>query len=174
MPICRRCGEYFKGRLRIDGVIRNLYKRFYCTKCSPFKKHNTKKLYSDDEDCELGQKKCARCKKTKNVSDFYLRENGITTHSYCRDCNRESASIRILETKKRAVEYKGGKCLICGYNKCLRALDFHHTDKKNKSFSMGHVVGRKFENIKSELDKCVLVCKNCHAEIEDGVAKITW
>lgn len=175
MPICRKCEKYFKGRLEIDGIIRNLYKRFYCTKCSPFKKHNTKKIHLYPEEViEYGKKRCSKCKKIKNVSDFYLREKGKTTHSYCKKCNRETADERVKKTKKEAVEYKGGKCIICGYNKYIGALDFHHIDQKNKQFGIGSVGSRIFKNIKDELDKCILVCKNCHAEIEGGITEIPW
>lgn len=67
------------------------------------------------------------------------------------------------EIKEKAVEYKGGKCERCGYNKCIGALQFHHRDPKHKEFSMSKV-SKKFENIISELDKCELLCANCHAQ----------
>lgn len=73
--------------------------------------------------------------------------------------------------KKKAVEYKGGKCQICGYNKCMRALTFHHIDPKTKSFGISGAY-KSWERLKPELDKCILVCQNCHAEIHDGLLKI--
>lgn len=73
--------------------------------------------------------------------------------------------------KQKAVEYKGGKCIVCGYNKCQRALEFHHL--RDKLFSIGSHVGPKnWVAVKEELDKCILVCGNCHMEIEDGLIKI--
>lgn len=73
-------------------------------------------------------------------------------------------------SKLRAVEYLGGKCSICGYNKCLAALHFHHIDPQTKKYSPSHVIGRwSFERVKEELDKCILVCSNCHAEIHFGM-----
>lgn len=75
--------------------------------------------------------------------------------------------------KRKAVEYKGGKCVICGYNKCLEALQFHHLDPKEKDFGLsagGHT--RKWETVKKELDKCICVCGNCHVEIHLGIANI--
>jgi len=66
--------------------------------------------------------------------------------------------------KQRAVEYKGGRCALCGYDRALQALTFHH--KTGKSFGIGAKgYTRSWEKAKSELDKCVLVCANCHAEI---------
>ena len=73
--------------------------------------------------------------------------------------------------KKQMVDYKGGKCAVCGYSKCLRALIFHHLDPKIKSFNFGGSHCRKWADIKAELDKCLLLCQNCHCEIHDDQAK---
>ncbi|QTO46333.1 hypothetical protein [Burkholderia latens] len=70
-----------------------------------------------------------------------------------------------MKLKEMAVEYKGGKCERCGYEKCLKALQFHHTDPSKKDFGIaesGHT--RSFEKMKIELDKCLLLCANCHCE----------
>ena len=73
--------------------------------------------------------------------------------------------------KQMAIEYKGGKCIICGYSRCANALDFHHLDPTEKDFSIG---GKTiaWEKLKAELDKCVLVCANCHREIGAGLIDI--
>jgi hypothetical protein len=69
--------------------------------------------------------------------------------------------------KIRLIEYKGGKCEKCGYNKKIPATyDFHHKDASQKDFGIatkGHC--RNIESLKQEVDKCLLVCRNCHAEI---------
>jgi len=68
--------------------------------------------------------------------------------------------------KNKAIEYKGGKCISCGYNKCPGALTFHHTNPAEKEFGIASDgIYRKFEKIKEELDKCILLCMNCHAEL---------
>ena len=64
--------------------------------------------------------------------------------------------------KKILVEYKGGKCSVCGYDKCLGALEFHHTGEK--SFTIGNRKGAPIEVLKKEADKCILLCRNCHSE----------
>ena len=71
-------------------------------------------------------------------------------------------------TKIKLVEYKGGKCELCGYSKCFAALEFHHKDPKVKDFTIG---GKSwsFERLKSEVDKCILVCSNCHQEIHSNL-----
>jgi endogenous inhibitor of DNA gyrase (YacG/DUF329 family) len=69
--------------------------------------------------------------------------------------------------KFKAVKYKGGKCIKCGYNSCIAALEFHHTDPSSKEFSISsqpHT--RSWEKLKTEIDKCELLCSNCHREIE--------
>ena len=86
----------------------------------------------------------------------------------CRKCSMDSVIKRRKKIKKMSVEYKGGKCEICGYDKCFRALEFHHTDPDKKDFQIsGKSVS--WDRIKIELDKCVLVCSNCHSEIHSDL-----
>ena len=73
-------------------------------------------------------------------------------------------------TKQKLIAYKGGRCQRCGYDKpVMGAYDFHHKDPSKKSFAIS---GRSlsFERLKEEADKCLLLCKNCHAEVhwEEG------
>jgi hypothetical protein len=85
---------------------------------------------------------------------------------------RKRISLYVCEyrrkTKQKAVEYKGGKCQRCDYDKSIAALDFHHRDPSGKDFSLASA-GKtwNWERIKPEIDKCDLVCKNCHAEIHE-------
>jgi len=81
--------------------------------------------------------------------------------------NSEKVARRRKKIKELAVAYKGGKCEICGYNRCIAALEFHHKDPTQKEFgiaSKGYT--RSWERVKAELDKCQLVCSNCHRELE--------
>lgn len=73
--------------------------------------------------------------------------------------------------KTKLVEYKGGKCQCCGYNRCIRALEFHHLDPSHKDFTISGK-SKSFETLKKEADKCILVCSNCHKEIHAGIRKI--
>jgi len=74
----------------------------------------------------------------------------------------------VVEWRKRVklklVDYKGGKCEKCDYSKCVDALEFHHIDPNEKDFTIG---GKSwsFDRLKNEVDKCILVCSNCHKEI---------
>lgn len=74
--------------------------------------------------------------------------------------------------KEKAVEYKGGKCSICDYNKCITALEFHHLDPSEKDFTVSNNINKAWSKIKEELDKCILVCANCHREIHEEIYKM--
>ncbi len=67
--------------------------------------------------------------------------------------------------KEKLVEYKGGKCEICGYNKCVEALEFHHLNPEEKDFGISSYSSLSFDKAKKEVDKCILVCANGHREI---------
>ena len=70
--------------------------------------------------------------------------------------------------KRKLIAYKGGKCLVCGYCKDVPgAFVFHHRDPKDKLFSIASSFHRKKKDIYLEVDKCDLLCANCHAEIHD-------
>lgn len=112
---------------------------------------------------ESREKICEKCGKV-----FIPKKYGITRR-YCYDCipviSTTGAEAR-KQIKIWAVEYKGGKCEKCGYNKCLEALDFHHTDPSQKDFILSdRNLILSWIDIKKELDKCMLVCANCHREI---------
>jgi hypothetical protein len=77
---------------------------------------------------------------------------------------KDSVKNYIQRKKIKMIEYLGGKCMVCGYNKCVAALDFHHKDPKTKLFSLSGN-SYSFEKCKSELDKCWLLCANCHREL---------
>ena len=70
-------------------------------------------------------------------------------------------------TKELLVEYKGGKCEFCGYNKCIEALEFHHIDETTKEFQISSST-KSLEKQKKEADKCYMLCANCHREVHSG------
>ena len=75
------------------------------------------------------------------------------------------------ELKKMALKYKGNKCILCGYNRCIAALSFHHVNPFQKKANISDITN--WETMKDELNKCVLVCANCHSEIHSGQVDIT-
>ena len=92
--------------------------------------------------------------------------------------DRREALIKAVTRRRRkikvmAIEYKGNRCQICGYHKCPSALELHHINKSDKSFGIGDKgYTRSWEKVREEIDKCVLLCANCHREIAAGVTKL--
>lgn len=155
MPICKKCGDEFPNRMVIDGKERVFCKRKYCLSCSPFGKNNRKAL--EVVDALLVCKTCGR----KYVYD---RAKG---HRLTK-CNSCHVNIRRFRLKEKAIKYKGGKCSLCGYNKCSYSMHFHHVNG-SKDFNIAGKHCYSWDKIKKELDKCVLVCANCHGEIHSGL-----
>lgn len=91
-----------------------------------------------------------------------------------RDKAHNAANVRAWRqrTKQRLVDYKGGKCERCGYDRCLAALEFHHTDPTQKDFGVSGSTVANFERMKTEVDKCILVCSNCHREIHQELIEV--
>lgn len=99
----------------------------------------------------------------------YLNKENIEILS-SKKIKKVSASKSVIDWRKRTkiklVDYKGGCCVKCGYNKSISVLQFHHTDPSKKDFTIS---GKSwsFERLKKEVDKCILVCANCHIEIHE-------
>lgn len=108
--------------------------------------------------------KCPCCGYTKEVSEFYMRSDRKgKTHSYCKKCVNAQTLKRQRELKIKCIEYKGGKCLVCGVEGHPAIFDFHHRNPNDKDFNIAKVRSLKFsEKHTTELDKCDLLCSNCH------------
>ncbi|MFA6426878.1 MAG: hypothetical protein WCW16_00320 [Candidatus Magasanikbacteria bacterium] len=86
----------------------------------------------------------------------------------------QAVDKRRRKIRAMAVEYKGGKCMICGYHKCLEAFDFHHLDAKQKEFGISKDgLTRAWSRVVKELDKCVMLCANCHREVHAGIVQLS-
>lgn len=111
-------------------------------------------------------------RKTANITNF----GKDTVSKYINGVSKSKEKGVVAVTKWRLnkrlelIKYKGGKCQICGYDKCFAALEFHHLDPKEKDFTIS---GKSwaFEKLKKEVDKCILVCSNCHKEIHFKMKK---
>jgi len=78
---------------------------------------------------------------------------------------------RRKKIRKMAVEYKGGKCEACGYDRCADALEFHHNNATSKKFGISEKgYTRSWDAVKDELDKCIMICANCHRELHAKLA----
>ncbi len=108
------------------------------------------------------------CAKHGDTKHFARPDNSFR----CGKCASEWVIRNRQNKKKKLVEMFGGKCSLCGYKNYAGALDFHHIDPKQKSFALS-VKGLSYswESLVEEAKKCLLVCKNCHTEIEARLIK---
>jgi len=83
----------------------------------------------------------------------------------------KAVHARRKKVRQMAIEYKGGKCEICGYSRCDNALEFHHQDLAIKNFGISEKgYTRSWGDVMKELDKCIMVCANCHRELHAKLA----
>ena len=118
-------------------------------------------------------RRCAKCGETKGCDAFYgktkIAQGKRYSSSYCKGCDKARVAARIRRIRAEAVGYAGGKCVGCGYDRCVGALEFHHRDPAGKDFILNRA--RSFsERMKAEIDKCDLLCANCHREAHYLVA----
>lgn len=113
---------------------------------------------------------CIKCNEDKPISEFYQRRGKEGGSVYCKKCTSVQTLERQRLFKQQVIEYKGGCCEQCGYDKYQGALEFHHLDPNEKDFNISQVKGNTINyKIKKELDKCILVCSNCHREIHGKI-----
>jgi transposase len=110
------------------------------------------------------------------IVDRECRRHGLTRfrlegrgYYRCLLCRQERVSEWRRRVKRRLIEEAGGKCMLCGYAECAAALQFHHVDPSQKTFALSHEgVARNMQLARAEAAKCILLCANCHAEVEVG------
>jgi 5-methylcytosine-specific restriction endonuclease McrA len=96
-----------------------------------------------------------------------------TDHHRCEQCRKDRVVDRRRKIKAMLVDEAGGCCALCGYDRYVGALQFHHLDPATKAFSLGvRGIARSLERCREEARKCVLLCANCHAEVEAGIATV--
>jgi transposase len=92
----------------------------------------------------------------------------------CNKCRAEAVSRRRRKVKLLLVQDAGGGCKLCGYDRCIAALEFHHLIPADKRFALSHRgVTRSLAAARAEAAGCVLLCANCHAEVEAGLATVS-
>ena len=113
----------------------------------------------------MNEKLCRHCNCSLPLSLFYQKSKG-GYWPYCKPCESLRKKQQLINFKKQCLEYKQVfGCILCGYNKNLTALDFHHTNPAEKDFTISSRGQLKLnDKIKSELDKCDVLCSNCHRE----------
>jgi hypothetical protein len=112
-------------------------------------------------------KKCTVCKTEKDKTLFYKHpqtKDGLG--STCKPCEAEGIRKRRAKNKRLLIELFGGKCSICGYDKCVEALDFDHIPGKGKSFNISRK--KDIKMLIQEASRCQLLCANCHREVTEA------
>jgi len=147
MRICA-CGNTIPSGMTINNKRRCFHGRTRCLDCSPFK--SKREFQSKDE------RKISKHKTAKKWLEKYKQQNGV-----CLLTDRNKIRKRYI------IGLIGGKCQLCGYDKCQQNLSFHHV--ADKEITIVRAFMRSADVAISELQKCVLCCHNCHGEIHDGM-----
>jgi len=112
------------------------------------------------------ERECAR----HGVTIFVIEGRG---YYRCKRCRSEQVSERRRAVKAALVAETGGCCCICGYDRCVSALEFHHLDPKTKRLGIAAGgVAHSLATLRGEISKCVLLCSNCHVEVERGMTAL--
>lgn len=156
MPVCKQCQETFPNWVVLEGTRRNVSSRKYCLTCSPYGLHNTRDF--SRQPLPGAPRVCLICDREHTGKK-----------PTCASCQ---VNLRRFPRKEQSVAYLGGCCTKCGYSKCIASLAFHHRDPKEKMFGIGSSVAasKPWAELQLELDKCILLCQNCHHELhwEEG------
>jgi hypothetical protein len=91
----------------------------------------------------------------------------------CTRCSMDAVTRRRRKVKATLVAEAGGRCVLCGYDRCIGALAFHHLDPESKEFGLAAGgLARSLSKSREEAAKCALLCSNCHAEVEAGISSL--
>ena len=156
-PTCRVCEKIERQELLDAGLCNrckqsNSNGKSNCDGCLSNRRKNQEAYHNR----LLAKNLCITCGKNPIDETKKLR------CSHCYEKSKKSANSKNFDIKRLCVEYKGGKCIRCGYNEFQSGLQFHHLDPRQKEFNIATKKSLSFDALKSELDKCILLCANCH------------
>jgi transposase-like protein len=121
-----------------------------------------------------------RCGNGSRFATFECERHGVTEfvlegrgYYRCKRCRSAAVARRRRTIKRQLVEEAGGACAVCGYSRWLGALQFHHVESHSKEFHLAQGgYSRSIARSRAEMEKCVLLCANCHSEVEGGFATL--
>lgn len=131
--------------------------------------HRTAQLRSTREGRAAGQPAALRVCGFHGATAFVLDTDG---YYRCPRCRADSVIRRRSRIRDLVLAEAGGCCALCGYSRNPAALQFHHIDPGAKEFTLRNGDTRSLERMRAEAAKCVLLCANCHAEVESGAAQL--
>ena len=116
-----------------------------------------------------GRSELRECRRHGLIEHRLFREGRDRSRWRCRRCVGEAVTRRHHKVRSVLLEAAGGRCVVCGYDRCRVNLHFHHVEPEHKAFALTMAGGRSLAAYLEEARKCVLVCANCHGEIETGL-----
>jgi transposase len=131
--------------------------------------HRTAQLRATRDGRAAALDAATRVCRVHGATDFVLDRDG---YYRCPKCRVASVVRRRARIREQLIAEAGGSCAICGYDRHPGALQFHHLDPKTKAFTIRNGDTRSLERMQAEVAKCVLLCANCHAEVEAGRAQL--
>ena len=123
-------------------------------------KSKPKTIYEKANNCP--ERQCLICGKT-----FKPKTASANQRQCCYDCMPDGIQLRRGDFLAKIKIARGGKCERCGYDTCIKALEFHHLDPSQKDFTISNDHFRLIDAV-NESKKCVLLCANCHRELHDN------
>ena len=111
---------------------------------------------------------CTKCHQELPISEFaYRNKDKGTRRADCKKCHSQFMKDKYHEKRLEIQDLKTEqKCIKCGYSRCSEALHFHHIDETTKSENIARMIANSYglERARFEIEKCVVLCANCHAE----------
>lgn len=164
--------SYIESGLSIYSIGKRVNKsysaiRYWLIKYNLKTKHKSfKNGYHGDTTNEFEVVLCSSCGVEITSDNGYKRKGRKRKifHRECKKCISDKTKLKRKKSKEKAIEYKGGSCDYCGYNKNSASLEFHHLNPLEKDEHPSKMIGKDWENLKKEIDKCILLCSNCHRE----------
>lgn len=155
---CVQCNNEFEIRPIINGVRKDYRHRTLCLDCKPLDEKISDGMSINSKLRLENKKQCSKCEEIKDFSNFYKGE------SCCKKCwdKRQKKRKNFLYQSLKSDLF----CSVCGYDKCIEALEFHHIDPTQKDYYISYLVEKGSVNkLKEELKKCIVLCSNCHREL---------
>ena len=157
--------EKLETSIALNYTQRQLAVHFSCSQSTIkywLKRYDLKTLKTKEihaKTFNIGEKFCYKCSKVKNLDEFYINT------SQCKSCHNNQKVKRGQLMKIKMIHYLGSKCKRCDQhveNTHPNVFDFHHQDHNDKEFDLSKLRYFGWGKIKKEIDKCILLCANCH------------